>query len=250
MDVGGPAWDEAMRAWRRIQRRMSGRGPAPDERGNEALHTLSDLSVVRRLLDHVELRSVQRARRHGKSWAEIATNLGITRQSAWERWRDLDAEADTETGAGAGTELGESTEVSTLRATARQIIEESAQELVGRVRRKPTTGPTVPVPDVIGFSAGDAWQVLHNLDLVAMRHNPGSAPLPLGHEAEGVVVDQVPKQGARRRPGSTVTLWVSTDGGSAGVREPRRPAPTPLEAKAENEPGDPTVVLGIAGEGE
>ena len=27
---------------------------------------------------------------HGKSWAEIATHLGVTRQSAWERWRDLD----------------------------------------------------------------------------------------------------------------------------------------------------------------
>ena len=66
----------------------------PDD-GDAALAALTDVGVVHRILDQFELIAVRTARRHGKSWAEIATRLGVTRQSAWERWRDLDnAETD------------------------------------------------------------------------------------------------------------------------------------------------------------
>jgi hypothetical protein len=53
------------------------------------MKALGDIRLVRGLLDQAELGAVRAARREGRSWAEIATILGVTRQSAWERWRDL-----------------------------------------------------------------------------------------------------------------------------------------------------------------
>src|SRR5436305_12307383 len=79
------AWEQARQAWRRLA--------ASSKRANEGddgLATLADIGVVRRMLDQAELAAVRTARLHSKSWAEIATHLGVTRQSAWERWRDLD----------------------------------------------------------------------------------------------------------------------------------------------------------------
>lgn len=188
MDIGGPAWSEAQRAWKRLIKRLGGDTGLTGER---ALHALSDVSLVRRLLDQAELASVRTARRDGRSWAEIATNLGITRQSAWERWREFD----------------ESTE--------------------------PTgEGRQITVPGVVGLSVTEARDVLRAADLLAALHVPGSAPDPV-LPPDGTVVDQVPEAGARRRPGSTITLWVQRGGGSAGVREPRRPSPSPRSASAE-----------------
>lgn len=42
-----------------------------------------------------------------------------------------------------------------------------------------------------------------------------------------VVTDQVPESDARVPLGSSVKLWLARGGGSAGVREPRRPKPSP-----------------------
>jgi hypothetical protein len=53
------------------------------------MKALGDIRLVRGLLDQAEMGAVRAARREGRSWAEIATILGVTRQSAWERWRDL-----------------------------------------------------------------------------------------------------------------------------------------------------------------
>src|ERR687889_1617511 len=78
------AWREARAAWERLA--------TPPGSGEEALDALSDIGVVRRLLDQAELEAVRAARRDRKSWAEIATRLGVSRQSAWERWKDLDEE--------------------------------------------------------------------------------------------------------------------------------------------------------------
>jgi hypothetical protein len=44
---------------------------------------------VRQLLDEVEGQVVRAARAGGVSWSEVGAPLGITRQSAWERWQDL-----------------------------------------------------------------------------------------------------------------------------------------------------------------
>jgi transposase-like protein len=79
------AWEQARQAWRRLA--ANSERPRGDDDG---LASLSDIGVVRRILDQAELAAVRTARRSGKSWAEIATHLGVTRQSAWERWRDLD----------------------------------------------------------------------------------------------------------------------------------------------------------------
>lgn len=61
----------------------------PDD-GDAALKALVDVRVIRGLLERAELVAVTTARRHGKSWTEIATMLDITRQSAWERWHEVE----------------------------------------------------------------------------------------------------------------------------------------------------------------
>src|SRR5918997_4079573 len=77
-------WREGREAWERLAGRPRS--------GEEALDALSDIGLVRRLLDQAELEAVRAARRDRRSWAEIATRLGVSRQSAWERWRELDEE--------------------------------------------------------------------------------------------------------------------------------------------------------------
>jgi hypothetical protein len=79
------AWDEGRQAWNRLCRHPDG----PSD-GDGALVALSDIGRVRRALALAELQAVRVARRHRKSWSEIAVQLGVTRQSAWERWRDVD----------------------------------------------------------------------------------------------------------------------------------------------------------------
>jgi hypothetical protein len=69
-------WHGGCEAWERLARRLGS--------GEEALGALSDIGLVRRQLDQAELEAVRAARRDRKSWAEIATRLGVSRQSAWE----------------------------------------------------------------------------------------------------------------------------------------------------------------------
>ena len=183
-------WEDGRRAWERLD--GWDEGPHPDD-GSAALAALSDIGTVRRLLDQAELSAVRTARRHGKSWAEIATRLGVTRQSAWERWRDLDEEPREDVAAVAAPEL-----------TARQ-------------RRRLSS---VVVPSVIGMSFDQAVDLLTAVGLVAMSEDFG-----------GVVTDQTPEAGARVPSGSMVRLWIERDGGS-GVREPRRPGPNPRSGRA------------------
>lgn len=52
--------------------------------------TLTAIQQVRQACDLTELRTVRYARRAGLSWAEIATALGVTRQTARERWHEID----------------------------------------------------------------------------------------------------------------------------------------------------------------
>jgi hypothetical protein len=51
---------------------------------------------VRHLLDQAELNIVKTARQHGKTWTGIGTALHISRQAAWERWRDVDESSAAE----------------------------------------------------------------------------------------------------------------------------------------------------------
>ena len=91
--VAHNAWRDGRRAWERLEEwaaRARSAGTSAD--GDAALDALDDVGQVRHLLDQAELAAVRLARRDLRSWTEIATRLGVTRQSAWERWRDVDDE--------------------------------------------------------------------------------------------------------------------------------------------------------------
>jgi hypothetical protein len=129
-------WDDGRRAWERLD--GWDQDAHPDD-GNAALAALSDIGTVRRLLDQAELSAVRTARRHGKSWAEIATRLGVTRQSAWERWRDLD--------------------------------EQQPDDVISPTARQRRWQSSVVVPSVIGMSFDKAVDVLTTVGLTAISEN-------------------------------------------------------------------------------
>ena len=201
------AWEQARQAWRRLA--ASSKRPGEDDDG---LASLSDIGVVRRMLDQAELAAVRTARSHGRSWAEIATHLGVTRQSAWERWRDLD---DSPRG-----EPPLSSESTVLNDAAAHLVAIRAQE-----QRRASK---VLVPNVVGLEWIEARDVLAGKGLVAINAHPDT-PTDLGSQG-WVVTDQSPESGAMVRAGSVVRLWIRGDG-DAGVREPRRPRPTPRSAR-------------------
>src|SRR3954454_11182002 len=113
-------------AWERLQRWRAGRRAA----GDEALDALADIGELRRYLDQAELAGVRVARRDGRSWTEIATQLGITRQSAWEKWRDLDDAA----------------------AGAERTVEMAVADVVRDKQRRGSVG----VPNVVGVTWDEA----------------------------------------------------------------------------------------------
>jgi hypothetical protein len=208
----GP-WQLGRRAWERLdgwhldaRSASSPSSPGHPDDGDGALAALADVGFVRHLLDQAELVAVRTARRHGKSWAEIAVKLGVTRQSAWERWRELD-ETPTE-------------EVS---VTPAEVLERTARDL----RRR----SNVRVPNVLGMSWDDARVALVKVGLVGLGPDPDGQPVEATIWPDAKVVDQSPESGAKVPGGSTVTLWVTRGGGSAGVREPRRPLPGPQSAR-------------------
>ncbi|MDT3445328.1 MULTISPECIES: PASTA domain-containing protein [unclassified Pseudofrankia] len=194
----GP-WQEGRRAWERLDNwrdRVFGR-PESIDHGEAALGALTDIGTLRRLLDQTELEAVRAARFHRKSWAEIATRLGVSRQSAWERWRDLDENLPPLTsGPAAGPvrlqvpiDDAAAEQVRRARALAEEVMKDSnatdAPPEVGaepasaagagaavaaggrgdeaggsgrRARRR--SGKTVVVPNVVGRTWEDARSVL------------------------------------------------------------------------------------------
>jgi hypothetical protein len=178
-------WREAKRAWDRLAGRP--------RTGEAALDALVDIGAVRRLLDRTEFDAVRNARRARRSWAEIATGLGVSRQSAWERWRDVD--------------------------------DEPAASVPGASEPDPFPH-IVTVPDVCGMSWPVAEHRLQEEHLVAhtFDHN-----LPfLGPEAADFqVVHQDPVAGERLPAGSPVLLSLHRPPGSAGDRAPLPGEPPP-----------------------
>jgi hypothetical protein len=212
------AWEQARQAWRRLA--AGGKRPTEDDDG---LAALSDIGVVRRMLDQAELAAVRTARLHGRSWAEIATHLGVTRQSAWERWRDLD---DTR-----GVEQQLNPQSTALNDATEHLLEMGVRE-----RRRSSK---VLVPNVVGLDWIQAREVLAGSELVAINVQPDALTDPGSRSS--VVTDQSPESGARVPAGSVVRLWLRGDG-DAGVREPRRPRPTPRSsAKALSETRDRAI---------
>ena len=206
--------------------------PGQADDGGSALDALADVGQVRRLLDQAELVAVRTARRHGKSWAEIATRLGVTRQSAWERWRDLD-EAD------GGPTPGQASDDVVPDVTAASAVDRAARALarsgeIGRAAMERRRRSSVIVPNVVGLSWDDARHALLDAGLVGVGPDPDGPPITALGWPDAVVTDQSPESGARVPAGSMVTLWIERGGGS-GVREPRRPLPRPRTGRAMND---------------
>jgi len=226
--------NEGRDAWQRLLEWYGNVSPLHGLDGDGALAALADTGLVRRLLDQVEFEAVRAARRRGKSWAEIAVRLGVTRQSAWERWREVDdvAGGDPDELA-SGHEPPSGYEKSgTLRGFVRhreEPLERSAVEAPSERRRR----SSVRVPDVVGLSRDEARKVLGDKNLVPIAADPDGPPLGLAGFANSVVKDQSPEAGAKVPPGSPVRLWLDDGGGPGGpgVREPRRPAPDPKTAQ-------------------
>jgi PASTA domain len=226
----GP-WQDGRRAWERLNgwhQDSPSATPGHPDNGVGAVEALADIGLVRHLLDQAELVAVRTARRHGKSWAEIATKLGVTRQSAWERWRDLDDEPNAQTG-----ETG-----------PEAAIDAAVSELTERQAREHRRESSIKVPNVIGLTWDAARLLLLEHRLVAVGPDPDGPPLAAIGWPSGTVTDQSPESGAKVPPGSPVTLWLDAGagGGSAGVREPRRPKPSPRGAREMRyEPSDEAV---------
>lgn len=212
------SWQDGRRAWERLTSWLWGEPPRAAASEQGALGALSDIGLLRRLLDQTELDAVRRARAAGRSWAEIAVNLGITRQSAWEKWRDVD-EVPPAAGGAPGSEP--SADTPTARAVEAVVSERARQ------RRRESL---VVVPSVIGMPWDEARRVLHGSGLVGVGSDPDGPPLAAMAWPDGVVTDQSPEPGSRVPPNSSVILWVQRGGGS-GVREPRRPKPGPKSAR-------------------
>lgn len=239
MGKGKNPWQAGSRAWERLngwhQDRPSATPGHPDD-GESALDALADVGRVRHLLDQAELVAVRTARRHGRSWAEIATKLGVTRQSAWERWRDLDEQAPSTAEQVPSTADGDLT-MQVNAATAALFARSAASgsddvpaEIIERAARERRRSSSVTVPNVVGMSWDDARQALRGKRLIHVSSDP-DAPPAADDGSNWVVTDQSPESGARVPAGSQVRLWAERRGGGSGVREPRRPKPAPRVAR-------------------
>jgi hypothetical protein len=230
----GP-WQDIRQALNRLEGWHRGAAPAhagDHDDGEDALRALTDGGLVRRMLDEVEFEAVRTARKHGKSWAEIAVKLGVTRQSAWERWRDVDDAAGP-------AQAGRAAQRGTVNPFA-QAASDIAHEMLKAATVGPSDSPsrgawrrrsTITVPNVVGMGRDRARIALRNLDLTAVGPDPNGPPLEALGEPDDVVLDQSPESGAKVPKGSMVVLWINRRGGS-GVREPRRPGPSPKSVRA------------------
>ncbi|MBL7492416.1 PASTA domain-containing protein [Frankia sp. AgB1.9] len=259
-DKDGP-WPEGRRVWERLEHWRDRRGRAADaDLGNAALDALSDVGTLRRLLDQAELTAVRTARGQRRSWAEIATRLGVTRQSAWERWRDLDEDLpewtpppDDDVETALLNDAARAEIARRARELAEQSLRDDAAEAFGGPRPLPSgaagedpSGPatkrrgrryrTSTVPDVVTLPIDEARRKLAESGFVGVAvglgDGPGAPLVAITPEPGAVVSSQAPEAGARVDAGATVRLWVRPGGGSAGVREPRRPFPAAPPARA------------------
>jgi hypothetical protein len=206
--VSGGRWHEARKAWARLS---GWDGESAARHDLDPLVALSDIGSLRRLLDEAELSAVRVARRQRRSWAEIATMLGVTRQSAWERWRDLDETAD-ETADETPDDAG------------------AASELTDWAKRRRRKGSVV-VPRVVGLRSAGARGLIEEQGLVPVGWDADGVPYENLGWPDQVVTGQVPEAGAKVAHGSSVRLWLAAGGGGAGVREPRRPSPSPRSGR-------------------
>ena len=86
------------------------------------------------------------------------------------------------------------------------------------------------MPDLVGLSVDEARSLLLGIGLVPVGPDRDAARLTSAGWIGGVVVDQRPCPGTVLAVGSPVMMWIERGRGSAGVREPRRPTPSPQTA--------------------
>lgn len=235
---GQQAWDRLMEWYRTCS---SPRGIGFD--GDSALTALTDTGRVRRLVDLIEFEAVLAARGRGKSWAEIAVRLGVTRQSAWERWRDIDDGVGTKPDDRGRLDKSEQPEppesgpdqpsgyerTGTLRGRIRgRGAPDEPQPAEARERRR---RGTVRVPNVVGSTRDAACAALNMAELRVISAEPDGLLIDQVGLPGTLVTDQSPEGGAKVPPGSTVRLWLARGDGPGGVREPRRPSPDPLATR-------------------
>ncbi len=79
----GPALRKALRRWL-----------AAEEQPQDRLEAVRSAAEVLKLAEEVLEQRVLEARAFRRTWADIADQIGITRQSAHRRWRHLDPLAD------------------------------------------------------------------------------------------------------------------------------------------------------------
>jgi hypothetical protein len=142
--------------------------------------------------------------------------LTVSRQAAWERWRELDPQPDSTNQPDDG----------------HRVPEAPVSKLVGRAGRR----RMVKVPDLLGFAWADALAILTRSGLEAVS----ATPLERWQESQEdlrpiIVVRQYPDPDTRIHTASTVKLWLERGDGEAGVREPRRPTSPPRTARAERD---------------
>lgn len=102
----------------------------------------------------------------------------------------------------------------------------------------------VTVPSVIGLHIRDAEQAAYDAGLKLAQPDPDGPPLAaLTWSNDHWITSQTPAPGARLwRWDSLVVEWSARQGGdAAGVREPRRPKPTPRLLAGEARPGGDTA---------
>jgi len=150
--------------------------------------------------------------------------LGVTRQSAWERWRDLDETPQATEDSPAAGDWG--------------AVATAASERTERAKRRRRKG-SVTVPRVIGLRSAGARGLIEEHGLVPVGWDADGVPYQNLGWPDQVVTGQVPEAGAKVVYGSSVRLWLAAGGGGAGVREPRRPSPSPRSGR-EMRP-EPTV---------
>lgn len=93
---------------------------------SDALGALSEVEQDMRVLEVQKIRLIGAAQKHGASWDEIGSALDVTRQAAWEKYRDRVRELLDATAARA-----EYSEDETLESAA-----EVLKEVRARRRRK------------------------------------------------------------------------------------------------------------------
>lgn len=115
---------------------------------------------------------------------------------------------------------------------------------MARSRRQTEPEPVpdrIVVPDLVGAIVIGAERQAELTGFTLVIADPPADPATLRMSARWVVAAQEPPAGATRFRGDTVVVTLRRDGGDgAGDREPRRPVPPRLAARAPFEDDAPT----------